>query len=41
MPLTDKISTAVLQQVRKAVVGKDVIISKVLMAMLAGGHIFN
>lgn len=39
MPLTDKISTAVLQQVRKAVVGKDVIISKVLMAMLAGGHI--
>ena len=29
----------VLEQVRKAVVGKDEILVKVLMAILAGGHI--
>ena len=34
-----KLAAAILSEVRRAVVGKDEVLAKVLLAILAGGHI--
>ena len=34
-----KLAAAILGEVRRAVVGKDEVLAKVLLAILAGGHI--
>ena len=43
MPVTTTrtLPAAILREVHKAVIGKDLVLTKVLLAFLAGGHVLN